>query len=306
MNDRFSRLSAVSFAFHVTIVLSANAQHSSMPSGQALLHAAARQTAEHITIESKLRVRTDLMGQPLIGSGEYAQLRSSSGLLLRLELTIQAGEQATTVRQISDGRDLWEHWRIGEAERLNHVDMRRVDDAISRSPGGSAVGATSTNLARGGIPRLLSQLEENFDFSQAPPRSGKIGDVPVWSVTGEWKSERLVQAVPQAVDNGKIVYEKLPSHLPHHVEVLLGRKDSFPYRVTYHRIHEDEGKRVAVPMVTTEFYEVAIGEVLDASQFHFRQPDNLSTADRTEAFIRSLGLTSSTEIATKPDGRGQR
>ena len=103
------------------------------PEGQPLIQAAAKRIAEYKTISSRLRVRTDLMGQPLVGSGVYAQLASSAGLLVRMELAIQAGEQATSVRQISDGRDLWEHWRMAGVERVNHIDLRAVEAAIKLS-----------------------------------------------------------------------------------------------------------------------------------------------------------------------------
>ena len=301
MNVRFSKLVLLAIVAIIVPNPCTEAQQPPFANGQTLIQDAAKRTAQHITIESKLRIRTDLMGQPLVGSGEYAQLRSSSGLLLRMELAIQAGAQATSVKQISDGRDLWEHWRIGETERLNHVDIRRVDDAIKQAPGGAAIGATSANLARGGVPKLLSQLESNFDFTKAAISSGEIGDVPVWLALGVWKPERLAKAAPQAVDaEGNISFEKLPVHLPHQVEVLVGHQDLFPYRVTYHRFQAQDGKQLPKPAVTVEFFEVAIGGALDPSQFHFQQPSNISVADRTDAFIQSLGIRPSNGVATKP------
>lgn len=255
-----------------------------------LVRRAASQTAKHVTIESRLRVRTDLLGQPLVGSGEYAQLESSGGVLLRMELAIQAGEQATSVKQLSDGRHLWEHWRIGDSERVNHVDLRRVRKALHEA-GGVAVGATS-NLASGGLPKLLQQLEANFDFSQSKVRSGKLASVPVWSTAGTWKPARIASAAPEAVTGQQVELHRLPSHVPHRVELLIGQKDLFPYRVTYYRQHEVDGKRTWKPVVTTEFFEVAIGESLDPTQFHYRQPTNLSVADRTDAFIHALGIRS--------------
>lgn len=274
---------------------------SQIPSnGQQLMRAAAQRTAQHATIESRLRVRTDLMGQPLVGSGEYAQLRSSAGLLLRMELAIQAGEQAASVTQISDGRDLWEHWRMAGTERVNHVDLQRVENAVKQAPAGSATVATSANLASGGLPKLLLQLAENFEFDKAEVQSGKVGKVPVWFTVGVWKPERLAAAAPQAVTGDTISFEKLPVHLPHQVEVLLGQNDLFPYRVTYQRWHPQDGKHVLRPAVTTEFFEVAIDEQLDPTQFNYQKPTNLSVADRTDAFIQSLGIQTKPGVATKP------
>lgn len=270
-----------------------------LPGGQALVYRAAEKTAEHVTIESRLRVRTDLLGQPLVGSGGYAQLRSSSGLLLRMELAIQAGEQATSVKQVSDGRDLWEHWRIGETERVNHVDLRRVQAAIEQNAAVLDMGSTSANLASGGLPKLLSQLDKNFDFSRAEVRAGKIGEVPVWIASGVWKPERLATAAPQAAKGKEIAMEALPAHLPHQVELLIGQQDWFPYRVTYYRWHRQDGSRALTPVVTTEFFEVAMDDALDPTQFHYQQPNHVSVTDRTEAFIESLGIPAS-RVTARP------
>lgn len=326
MNIRFPSLTSTLLLLLATFLATSNAQTSPtsgaqaaanapqqapqptsrVPEGQALVLNAARQTAAHATIESKLRVRTDLLGQPLVGSGEYAQLRSSAGMLLRMELGIQAGEQATSVKQISDGRDLWEHWRIGTSERLNHVDLRRVAEAIKQSPAGSIAGATSANLASGGLPKLLSQLVENFEFGRAEVRSGKIGDVPVWFVQGVWLGERLALAAPQAVDGDKIVYEKLPVHLPHQIELVLGQQDLFPYRVTYLRYQNVDGQHVLKPAVTTEFFDVALDRTVDPAQFQFQRPTNISDADRTDAYIQSLGIELTPDVAMQPSAETSR
>ena len=106
--------------------VSGSAVTSNKVNGQTLIRDAVRVMSEHRTIQARLRVRTDLLGQPLIGSGSYAQLASNVGPLLRLELAIQAGEQATSVKQVSDGSVMWESWRIGGSTKLNRIDLRRA------------------------------------------------------------------------------------------------------------------------------------------------------------------------------------
>lgn len=272
-----------------------------VPDGAELVRYAAGQIAKHPTIESRLRVRTDLMGQPLVGSGEYAQLSSSAGLLLRLELSIQAGEQATSVKQISDGRDLWEHWISGEQQRVNHIDLRRVERTVKALPKGTYVGGTSANLAIGGLPQLLSQLSRTFEFGRAPVRSGRIGETPVWFATGIWHGELLAKAAPKAVRDGKIVYEMLPVHLPHQVELVLGKNDLFPYRVTYFRYQKLDLEHVLRPAVTTEFFDVEFGRKLNPAQFHYQTPKQMSFVDKTESFMQAMGIPLDTTMATKPE-----
>ena len=274
--------------------------------GQQLVQVAAKRIAEYKTVASRLRVRTHLMGQQLVGSGEYAQLESSAGLLVRMELAIQAGEQATSVRQISDGRDLWEHWRMAGVERVNHIDLRAVEEAIKQAPAGAITAGTSSNLAAGGLPKLLQQLVENFDFSKATVKSGRVGEVPVWFAVGVWNPTRLAAAAPQAVDGNTISFEKLPTHLPHQVELLLGKDDLFPYRVTYQRWRPSNGKHELFSAVTTEFFQRTLDEELDPSQFLYKRPDNVSVTDRTDAFLASIGLKPKPAVAAKPGAERSR
>ena len=111
---------------------------------------------------------------------------------------------------------------------------------------------------------------------------------------------RLAKAAPQAVEKDAIVYNKLPAHLPHQVEVVLGQEDLFPYRVTYLKYDSVDGKYVLKPAVTTEFYEVTFRETLDQEQFIYKQPANLGVVDRTDAFISALGINPKAGVATRP------
>lgn len=293
MNVRFSKLALLAVVAYGVVFASGQTPRPAQ-SGQAqfIVQEAMRRIAHYDTIEAKLRVRTDLMGQPLVGSGEYAQLKATSGLLLRLELAMQAGGQASSVKQICNGRDLWEHWRLGDNEKLHHVDLRRVEAGLAGADSGETAGNASSDLARGGLPKLLSQLEQNFDFSKVPPRIGTTAGVEMWVVTGVWKQERLEQVAPEAAKDGTIIFKKLPVHLPHQVELQLGQSDLFPYRITYQRWSPQDGPAGGLmkPAVTTEFYEVALNAPLDPSQFNYQQPNDIGVADRTGVFLKSLGI----------------
>ena len=272
-----------------------------LPRGQQLLLDAQRRTEAHITVTSQMRVRTHLMGQALVGSGEYAQLRSSQGLLLRLELAIQAGGQATSIKQICDGRHLWDHRRVGETESLRHIDLLRVERAIAASPAAIGLEHPTSLLARGGLPKLLASLADHFDFDRTPLRRAQLSQVPVWIATGVWKPEKLASLAPDAVAGGQIVFEKLRGHLPHQVEVQLGQSDLFPYKLTYQRWETKDGRPQIVPAVTTEFFEVTLGEALDARQFIYHRPSNISVADDTDLYLRNVSAS-----AAKPSTDGYR
>ena len=264
--------------------------------GQQTLLSAARKLESYQTIEAKIRVRTDLLGQPLVGTGVYAQLESTSGRLLRMELAIQAGQQTTSVKQISDGRNLWEHWQIGNSERVNHIDLGRVNRLLRKHP--HAVSMSSSSLASGGLPKLLAQLATNFDFSEAPVRPGSLGGIEVLVITGKWRPEKLAAAAPNAVKEGSIDYSRLPIHVPHQVELVVGKDELFPYRVTYQKRDDAEPDKL-LPVVTTEFYEVSIDRQLDPAQFHYEEPTHLTVAEQTELYLQSMGISSKPTPSTQ-------
>ena len=306
MKDRFTTFARATIVCGLASLFAANAWSQPTPTesraasdGDKLMRDVVEVAVQLKSVEARLRVRTDLLGQSLVGSGTYAQAASTVGPLLRLELAIQAGEQATSVKQVSDGQVLWESWRIGQQNTLNRIDLRKVQAAARRAGPQAIPTSTSASLATGGIPKLLRQLEANFDFGQSKVRSGKIGDVPVFALSGVWRGEKLAKAAPKAVRKEKILFEELPDHLPHQVELLIGQSDYFPYRVTYQRWKTKDGKLALSPVVTTEFFEVSSkNEPIDMSQFVFQNPNKLAANDRTESFLKALGLKP-TEVADR-------
>ena len=283
MNARFTKLAllaAMAGGVHL-------AQAEEPPAGNLLVQQSARRLAAYRSVEARLRVTTEVLGQPLVGSGGYAQLASTGGLLLRLELTVQAGGRASSVKQICNGPNLWEHWRIDGQEKLHHVDLRRVEAELARAP--AQPGASMTGqLAHGGLPKLLRQLGSFFDFGDAPAVGQRIGTQAGWVIRGIWKREELERLAPHAVQADKVDFRSLAPHMPHAVELWIGAGDRFPYRVTY--LRQDGEEPALRPVVSLEFYDVALDLPMNPSQFHYQQPDNVRVADRTDRFLQSLGI----------------
>ena len=163
-------------------------------SGQQLVAEAASRLALQPAVAAKIRQRGLLMGQELVGSGAYQQVLSEGRTRIRLELRLQVDERQTTLLQISDGVVLWIR-RDDDAQRaVGYVNLRLVREAASRA-GVDQVGSLSPeSLAIGGLSQLLQGLERNFDFG--PPVEESLVNVPVWTVRGRWKKERLAELVP--------------------------------------------------------------------------------------------------------------
>ena len=68
--------------------------------------------------------------------------------------------------------------------------------------------------------------------------------------------------------------------------LYLGRDDFFPFRIDYLRSVPRSSPRC---LIRLEFSELNFNGPIDSGQFLFT-PGNLESVDRTEEFVRSLGV----------------
>ena len=78
----------------------------------------------------------------------------------------------------------------------------------------------------------------------------------------------------------------LPAHLPDSVTLYLGQEDCFPFRIDYLRSVSRSSPRCLMGL---EFFELNFNGPIDSGLFLFT-PGNLEPTDRTDEFIRSLGV----------------
>ena len=284
--------------------------------GQQLVRDALESLLRQPGVEARIRQRVDILNQRLVGAGTYLQFqRPGQPLLCRLELKLQLGNSASSVQQVCDGRFLWTRRDLPGSQVLSRVDLRQIDEALARSGtvqgrGGPAPQWNAARLARGGLPALLQSLEDHFDFG--PPRADSIrfpvasGDSdagpqleeqPVWILEGRWKPKQVLQWLPEqrdATEHGEPPrLESLPAHLPHRVELVLGRDTFiplFPYRIEYQKFAKDsEGKLsgTSTPMLTMELFEVNARADLQPHFFEY-QPGDQAVVDETAQFLQRL------------------
>jgi len=222
---------------------------------------------------------------------------SWDGLLIRLELRIQVGDQQSSLLQVLSpptpaGHYLWTYRRLPDEERLSRVDLVRAAEALEKAQHAPGLGTEGILSGLGGLPRLLRGLEATFDFNSAEP--GTFGRLPVWRLQGRWKPDRLAKILPDQ----KAVIEageppdltRLPEHLPDRVVLMLGQDDLFPYRVEYRRGIPEKagGQNDGRPLVTMELFDVKLDVPIDRARFVYN-PGNTGFSDETESFISSLG-----------------
>jgi len=249
------------------------------------------------TIVAKTHQTIEIYGKHLIGSGEYLEQRASPSPRFRLELKVQVGNDPKTLLQVSDGRHFWRcetYKGKGTAER---IDLARVVQAREgREDSRSA--AMNQWPSVGGLPRLLRELRSAFLFSAAYSTTLRDKDrTPVVAVEGSWSPERLAAMMPDARGLPKSARKsgprELPEHLPGCVVLYLGRDDLFPFRIEYRRrptrTPPTPGAESDVPMVTMDFFEVALNVTIQPSRFAFA-PGSLDWSDQTDPYLEKLGI----------------
>lgn len=269
------------------------------PPAAELIAGAVAQMQRHPSFAAKLRHRVDILGHAMTGSGTYAQ-GPWGERRWRMELKIQAGEDLTTWQQVSDGHSVWTFQQLIGNPKLYRVDLERVDAALAAGEAaqGSAGGiAPLDGLALGGLPRLLADLKNSFEFTEV--REARLGGEPVWIVRGRWTREMLAALLPRQQDRlaaGEPFHlPSLADHVPDEVEVTLAQKELLPYRIEYLRsvaTLSDEEREAGLgerTLVGLELFEIHLGGAIDPVQFTYN-PGSQPVADGTAEFLRKLGV----------------
>ena len=270
-------------------------------------------------IAARVRHRIRLGDEVLAGTGRYWQQGLGDERRTRLEVqTLVAGEAASLV-QVFDGRKLWTDRRLPSGRSVTRLDPVRLQAAMAGTAPMARQGrqTTATSLmataaTRGGLSGQLADLVQHFDFDR--PQAVQLGDMPALALIGRWKPERLQELWTEPDDEdpetanqqqgataGPASSGTLPSladwprQLPHHVLLVVGRKDLFPY-VIEHRGSDDapladspEGRLpTANPMAQFELFEVQFAAAIDDRLFEFPHSD-VQWTNETPDLIRKLG-----------------
>jgi len=263
-----------------------------------LMKAAVARLIAHHSIRATLRQQIRMFGNTLVGSGEYRQLSHNRDLLFRTDLKIQLEDRSSVFQEICDGRFLWRYQNSPSIDdlgtfrqQLQQIDLDEVRRAV---PTGKI--APRLGVGLGGLPRLMSQLQEHFVFDAI--LSGTMQDVPVWMVSGEWRPEALVALLPPS-DHDRTIdesYSRLPEQIPHSVTLRLGKDDLFPYRIEFWRRTADRAQNgIAVSsnrqrIVVLELFEVEFDIPIHPSKFD-RGSVDIPFVDGTAEYLEQNGLT---------------
>lgn len=257
--------------------------------GNAIMQAALESVRGQDSISARLRQQINLLGHQLAGPGLYLQQGRGASRKFRLEMSIQRAQASSTISQVSDGRFLWIYENLNGQPQLKIVDLRRVRDELNARDR-QATPLVSESLAMGGLPRMLGDLQNGFQF--LPTSETYLGDVPVHELRGVWRPEPLAKLLPDQVEairaGNAVRLDGLSMQVPHEVVIYIGKQGSFPHRIEYHRLNnEAEGPRTTA-VVILELFEVRLNGPIDDQQFG--KPANLPEADYTRVFLEKLGV----------------
>ncbi len=235
---------------------------------------------------ARIRVRVALFDQDLIGAGTYFQTGTGQEKKLRYELRLQTGETAVSAFQVCDGRYVWTNNETFIGPMLTRVDLRRLRHRQEQS----GAELPQDLWAWGGMPKLLKQLETNFQWDQAQTGYLEADKTPAWSIRGMWRGEEYAKLVPQQA--GQVaggVLGGFPPQIPGCVTLYIRQHDYFPQRIEYSRPPLGAKGNVPpeewVPCVMIEFTDITTDRPIEPGTFEFQPGKQQEIVDLTDNLL---------------------
>ncbi len=221
-----------------------------------LVRRAAENMAQLPPLESRLRFTINLFGERISGPGRYYQ-KGQGTRLARIEFQFGGEPNAVQLHQFCDGDFLYSLSIVGKETKLEYVDLRQLDQ-LATLPG--KMNNVSSWLSVGSLSGLLNQLAQHFDFGG--PVAGQLNATPVVQLSGRWKPRSLARMLEGQVNplqaDGRIDWSKIPPHVPHQVQLTLGREQpfpGFPYRIVFQKLDVSGAEPMAETVAELELYE---------------------------------------------------
>jgi len=259
--------------------------------GERLVAASLAALAQQGAIVAEFRQSAIVSGRRFVGSGRYVQSGLGEDQRFRFESSLTGQSETFHFLEVSDGVAFWSFEKHGDlAASIHRVDLRSVRRKLEGF--GPLVGdslAITPHL--GGIQRILARTREWFRFDRAD--SALLGDEPVWTIEGRWSSEGLARLLAEPLrerwTTGTLEPAELPQGIPWRVQIVVGKRDLFPYRIEWFAV---PGARPVVDkrlqlVGLVEFHDVHVGGTIDASAFVYR-PAAEGLIDETAVFLESV------------------
>ena len=238
------------------------------------------------SISAEISLKMTLFDEEYVGGGRYEELaapknrRSAGGFdplttsQFRLHIKMSPPPSAALTQEIDDNvleivcdqNSLWTYTSIEGEQRLTEINLTEMAGYLGQlndaereklTASGVTFPASMGNFpALGGVAGTLVSLENWYDFDPVPAKIFfNAGTFPVWKITGRMKPERLESARKKLTGGDCPPGDARTAHLPDGVEIYIGQKTPFPFRIVYFSVTNEE-KELHKPLVTLDFTRV--------------------------------------------------
>ena len=216
------------------------------------------------SIAARTQLECRLHDMELLARGKYFQ--TENGQKSRLELVFDDSQSPLSVLQICDGQFSYTLRANGQQQRLDFVDLGRLEN---KDAGLSALALPTGWVMGGGLGATLIHYAEAFHFQAID-----TNDPARLHVRGIWDTGFLTRLLYSDVDvqqrPTEIQWKNLPVQMPHGIELTfskLGGGVMQPETIRLFRFTQQQGRAVAMPMMTIEFDALEVSNTLPPALF---------------------------------------
>ncbi len=241
------------------------------------------------SVSARLRHQARLYDDTVMGSGKYWQLGVGNQRRTRWEMQSQVADTTASYVQVFDGEHLWTDRTLPSGRRVLRLDVGRLQSLRRSSrlaakrqalPWTSLVAMTE---GQGGLAEMVADLLRRYTF--APRRKTQLNGLAAYAMVGHWRPDQLQSQWPKISEDADA--STWPQQIPHHVLVLVGQNNLFPYVIEHRRSVDSALAQSAAgvlptkdPLLRYEIFEVQFAAALKDSLFEYR-PGDVQWSDET-------------------------
>jgi hypothetical protein len=219
-----------------------------------------------------------------MGAGNFWQLGTGPQRTTRWEMQTQVADKAASYVQVFDGRYLWTDRHLPSGRQVHRLDVGNLKARLRSSVGVSTPRGLADLIGgaeyRGGLSQMLADLLRRYQFD--PPRPTELNGFALEALIGHWRPEQFAELCPIQGED-----QAWPTQLPHHVLVMVGNSNLFPYVIEFRRAEDADlatnlsGLKPAHdPLTRYEVFEVRFADAIDSTVFQFK-PGDVDWSDET-------------------------
>jgi hypothetical protein len=251
-------------------------------------------------VTAKLRYESRLGDEAMRGAGSFWQLGTGPQRMTRWEMQTQFADKLASYVQVFDGRYLWTDRHLPSGRQVRRLDVGNLKARLRSSAGAHASPSGREDLIvsaefRGGLSQMLADLLRRYHFD--PPRPTQLNGLAVEALIGRWWPEQFAELCPIQGEE-----QAWPAQLPHHVLLLVGESNLFPYVIEFRRAEDADVadslaglKPAHDPLTRYEVFEVRFADAIDSTVFQFK-PGDVDWSDETSLVF---------DRVTKQQGAGE-